>query len=177
MTNINEIIIVEGKHDIDKVSKVVNGLILKTDGTSLSIDFLNNLLELSKQGKKFIILTDPDYPGTYIRNKILEIIPDCKIAYINKENAKTDKKVGIEHSDIKYIEEALNNLVSLNTKLGNLTMSDLVDLHLSGYENSDYLREKICKKLHLPKSNSKTLLKYLNSLSYNVSDIKGILDE
>ena len=94
MIKIKEVIIVEGQHDIDKMSKYFIADYIKTEGSSLPQVVIDEINFYKNQGREFIIITDPDFPGTQIRNKLLEIIPNSKQAFVRKENARTAKKVG-----------------------------------------------------------------------------------
>ena len=58
-----------------------------------------------------------------------------------------------------------------------ITLEDLFSLHLSGYDNSSYLRNKVCEHLHLGFcSTNKTFLKRLNALQVNKKILQEVLE-
>ncbi len=177
MIKINEIIIVEGTHDISFLSSFIDTLFIKTDGSSLPSSTIQEIKTYQKLGKKFIILTDPDYPGDKIRNKLLEIIPDAKVGFLDKKFARTSKKVGVEHATSKYILEVLDNLITLSNSSNNLTNNDLLDLGLNGYPNSNIYREKVSLYLHIGKCNAKQFLKRINCLNITKKELEKIIKE
>lgn len=54
-----------------------------------------------------IILTDPDFPGMQIRNKILKEIPNAKQAFVRKEVSIKHHKVGVAESTKEEVNNAL----------------------------------------------------------------------
>jgi len=181
MRIIKEIIIVEGKHDESFLKTFLDAQIITTSGTSLPPSTLLLIEELKKNGNSFIILTDPDYPGSYIRNELLKIIPDAKIANIRKGKTRVEGTIGVENATKEEILNALDNLISYVDYKPTLDQQDLFSLKLIGDDNSSYRREKICNALSLGLCNGKSFLKKINMLELNKQDlikkIKEILDE
>lgn len=177
MKRVNEVIIVEGKHDIARLKAFLDADIIETKGSSLPDSTINLIKELESQGREFLILTDPDYPGEQIRNKLLKIIPNARQAFIPKERARTSKKVGIEHANEEDIIEAISNNITYKEDSMTLSWLDYLDLNLSGKNQSKENRKKLGQKLHIGEANSKTLYKRLNMLGISKEELKKILEE
>ncbi|MFS8631201.1 MAG: DUF4093 domain-containing protein, partial [Bacillales bacterium] len=54
-----------------------------------------------------IILTDPDYPGERIRRILSARVPGCKHAFLSREEASRDGKIGVEYASPEAIRRAL----------------------------------------------------------------------
>ena len=65
------VIVVEGKTDVQRLQNIIDADYVICNGSAISQETIDLIKELSKV-RKVIILTDPDYPGTQIRNKISE---------------------------------------------------------------------------------------------------------
>ena len=176
MNRIEEIIIVEGIHDIAHLKQFLDADFIKTDGSSLPEETKQEILSLKEKGKEFIILTDPDYPGEKIRKQLLELIPNAKQAFVRKEKARTSKKVGVEHADKEEILEALENCVTYHEKTNSLSWNEYIELGLSGRKESAKLREKVGFTLHLGFANSKTFYKRLNMLDITKEELEKIIN-
>lgn len=80
---IKEVIVVEGRDDIDAVQKAVNADIIATHGYGISQDTLARI-ENAYKTRGIIILTDPDHAGQKIRQRLTRLFPDALQAYISK---------------------------------------------------------------------------------------------
>lgn len=167
---IREVIVVEGKHDSDTLKKYYDCDTIETGGTSLPQETLDLIKEVQKK-RGVIVFTDPDSPGNRIRNVINQTIPGCKNAFVEKKDARTEKKVGVEHADFEVLDEALSHLVTIDQRAGRLTMQDLYELGLAGRENSSALREKAGSYFHIGMGSAKTMLARMNCLNLTKEDI------
>lgn len=167
----NFLIVVEGKTDIDFLSSFIDADFYSVNGSAVSeqdFDFINKCLEV----EDVVILTDPDYPGIYIRNKINENCKGVKNAFVRKEVSIKKGKVGVAESTKEEVLDALNNVQGFNSnKKGNLIISDLYELGLLGGEDSFKKRKYISEKYHLGYVNGKNLLKRLNILGINKEEL------
>ncbi len=165
----NGLIVVEGKSDIDFLSSFIEADFYPVNGSAVSkidYDFIN---EYSKN-KDVVILTDPDFPGLQIREKINNHCPNVKNAFIRKEFSIKKHKVGVAESTKEEVIYGLTNLVNFDSEksLKNfIKIEDLYELGLMGKENSFILRKKVSEDLHLGFTNSKTFLKRLNMVGVN----------
>ena len=172
-----DIIVVEGTHDVIKIHEAYpNANCVITNGSEISIETINYIKELSKN-HNIIVFTDPDYPGERIRQKIEEIVPNCKHAFIRKKDAHSsnNKKLGVEHATKEIIIECLENVYENNISSETITNLDLFDLGLTGKENSGVLRDKISDKLNIGKPNNKTFLKRLNLIGITKDKLEELL--
>ena len=127
---IKEVIVVEGHHDTNVLKQYFDCETIETNGLSLSLETIE-LIREAKEKYGVIIFTDPDHPGEKIRAKINEQIKGCKNAYIEKNKAKTSRKVGVEHASRADLEEALCHCFTYaETPSVTFTMEDLLQLGL-----------------------------------------------
>ena len=173
MRRIKEIIIVEGKHDVAFLKTFLDAEFIETNGLGLNNSIRKTILEMSKQGYEFIVLTDPDFPGEKIRKEIESLVPNCKHAFIKKNNAisKNKKKVGVEHTTKEDVLKALENCVTYSETSNQFELKDLIELGLTGQENSMILRKKIEEEYSLGHGSSKTFLKRLNLIKKDKEEI------
>ncbi len=173
---IREVIVVEGRHDTDRLRMYYDCDTIETGGSSLS-DMTMEMIRTAAKQRGIIVLTDPDSPGNRIRDRINREIPGCRNAFVDKRNARTEKKVGVEHADFETIDAALSNLITYTEQNKTISMPDMYELGLSGGENSSALREKAGRKLHIGNGNARTMLNRLNCLNITKEELKEILDE
>ena len=158
------IIVCEGKSDESLISSFLDCDIVTTNGSAISEEVLSYLEEASKT-RDIVLLLDPDSPGKKIRDTIAARVPNVKHAFIPKEKAIKNHKVGVAESDKETILESLKNLVPEKpSKPGTLTMADLFDLGLTGQADSFERREKVGAALHIGTTNAKTFLKRANAI-------------
>lgn len=171
---IKEIIVVEGESDRSFLQSFLDADIIITNGSEISEETLSFIEELAKT-REILVMTDPDSPGKRIRQIIQERIKNCKHCHIEKEKAIKGKKIGIAETKKEDILNALENIVTYKEQQQTFFIEDMIDLELIGKDISAKKREKICKLLHIDKSNGKSLLKKINMLGLTKKDILDIL--
>lgn len=171
MQKIRELIVVEGKHDRQKLEKLFDCDVICTDGLSMSTDVLETIRTIGKQ-RGVIILTDPDHPGEVIRKKIAELVPDRQHVFVSKKEAIGKRNVGIEYVSDEDLIRALENRITFDNKTESLRWSQFLDLGLVG--NSEK-RRRLCEKLHIAFSNNKTLYKRLNLMGMTYGDLRKLI--
>lgn len=172
---IKEIIVVEGKHDTQKLQSCVECDTLETCGCRLTKERIELIRQLQKK-RGVIIFTDPDVPGEKIRNAINTQVPGCKNAFIEKRLAKTTKKVGVEHAKPQDIKDALAHLMTYEAQISEtLSLQEFHSLGLNGGNNSAQLREMLGNSLFIGKCNAKTLWKRLNMLGLSAKEVEHLL--
>ena len=174
----NEVVIVEGLHDLERLKSIYKDIdVLITNGSEID-KYLPQIIEISKK-RDIILFLDPDYPGERIRKIIQQHIPNAKNAFLKKNLAisKNHKKVGIEHAKKEDIIEALESVLSPSETTGEITYLELYDLGLFGNENSAKLRDEVCLKLNIGHTNGKTFLKRINMFNISIETIKNALDK
>ena len=180
MIRVKRIIVVEGKYDKIKLSGIIDGVIIETEGFGIFKDkekqkLLRKLAEL----KGLVILTDSDSAGFVIRSFISSIIPNEYIinAYIpdilgkekRKDAPSKEGKLGVEGVASDVIVEALTRAgvfcsQSEEKKLRAVTKGDLYDDGFTGTEDSKNKRLRLLKYLGLPeRMTTNSMLKIINS--------------
>lgn len=172
---VNRAIIVEGKYDKIKLSEIVDGLIIPTNGFSVFKDkSIVGLIKKAAEENGLIILTDSDSAGMMIRSYIRKIVNNKNIInlYIPKIEGKEKRKtvaskegtIGVEGIDNNIIIKILSEVAEPFTEINNpITKLDLYDLGISGKDNSAELRADFERYLGLPDNLSANyLIEYLN---------------
>lgn len=173
-------VIVEGKYDIIKLSSIIDGIIIKTDGFGIFKNkekqkFIRRLAE----EKGIIVLTDSDSAGFMIRNFISSVVPTDKIVNVyipdvfGKEKRKTEGgkegKLGVEGMKEDVLLEAFCKAGVLcerndNTERRLITNLDLYEWGFSGKSDSKAKRQDLLKSLALPeRMSTSSLVKILNT--------------
>ncbi len=173
---IKEVIVVEGKNDTRRLQSFFDVETIETHGMSLNQETIELIRQISAQ-RGIILFLDPDTPGEKIRKKLNDAIPGLKNAFVMKEDARTKKKVGIEHASKEVLEEALNNLLTYTDIEQSISESEFYALGLSGNEDSASLRRLVSEHFHLGKCNGKTLLKRLNLAGITAEEIRAFLED
>ena len=175
MIKTDKVIIVEGKHDKIKLSSVIEGTIIETDGFRIFKD--KEKVEMIKRlsGKNgIIILTDSDAAGFKIRGYLNGIIDNDRVQnlYIpdvfGKEKRKSEPskegKLGVEGLPKETLEKLFKG-VSVGDVKNEITILDLYKLGLSGNKDSANKRRKVLRELGLPERLSgKRMCEILGSL-------------
>ena len=180
MLKVKEAVIVEGKYDKIKLSSVIDGVIIPTNGFNI---FKNkDTIEIIRYFAKntgIIILTDSDAAGFKIRSFIKGAVQDGKITNVyipdifGKERRKNapskEGKLGVEGMEKEIILEAFRKAgISASEKEASsdtITRLDFYELGFSGGENSSDMRKKLLAELDLPERLSTTgIIDILNTL-------------
>ena len=173
---VNQLIVVEGKHDEAVLKRILDADIVITHGLH-NDEALFDVLREAVKTRGVIVFTDPDHPGQRIRQRIAAAVPGVSHAYLNADDARGSGKVGIEHASEAVLLEALGHLITFNETPSPLTRADLFDLGLSGHPESQARRQQISQALHLPDVNAKQLLNFLRALNLTTEQIRQLLNE
>lgn len=176
MNEIKEVLVVEGKNDTKHLKSFFKVDTIETSGSRISKKTIELIKEVN-QTRGVILLLDPDSPGEKIRKTINESIPGLKNAFLFKQEARTKKKVGIEHADKEVIEKALENLVTYGPNQESIDIDAFYDLGLLGQKDALERRMIVSRTYHLGKCNGKTMLKRLNMLGITKEELQKILKE
>ena len=170
---IKELIVVEGKNDSARLRSFFDCETVETNGLGLSEETVAFIKEINAR-RGVILLLDPDTPGEKIRKRLNDEIGGLKNAFLMKEDARTAKKVGVEHASKEVLAEALNNLVTFCEGEEGLQMSDLFACGLAGAEGALEKRERVARKYHIGRCNAKTLCRRLNMLGITKEELLKI---
>ena len=173
MKRIKELIVVEGKHDRDRLEKLFDCDVICTDGLSMSEDVLETIRTIGAR-RGVIVFTDPDHPGEVIRRKIEEIVPNCQHVFVDKKDAIGKRNVGVEYVSDENIIRALENRIVFEKNSETLSWQEFCSLGVIGNKER---RTQLCEKLHLGYSNNKTLFKRLNMMGLTYKELKDILEK
>ena len=176
---ISRAIIVEGKYDKIKLSSLIDGVIIVTNGFGVYKDpDTVALIRFYAEKSGIIILTDSDSAGFRIRGHIKSIVPkgDIVNVYIpeifGKEKRKSEPSkegmLGVEGVSADIIREAFEKAGVIGETVQDrekITKMDFYDLGLSGGENSASFRQRLSKSLSLPsRITTGALLEIVNAM-------------
>lgn len=180
MVTTERAVIVEGKYDKIRLSSVIDGLILTTEGFGIFSDKeKQKLIRKLAEEKGLLVLTDSDAAGFRIRNFLKNIVPEQQIlhAYIpdiyGKERRKAapskEGKLGVEGVDTRTLETALMRCGAFQSADGRaakreIAYADLYEAGLSGKEGAAEKRRELLISLGLPaRLTGKSFLQVLNT--------------
>lgn len=176
---VSQAIVVEGRYDKAKLSSLVDGIILTTEG--FRIFKSKEKLALIKEYARtigVILMTDPDSAGFIIRSYLKDAIKDGKVWQVympdilgkerRKEAPSKEGKLGVEGLEAGILLEALERSGALKGEVfgskGSLKPADLYELGLSGGSDSSKKRAMLLKTLRLPERlSAKGLIEFLNT--------------
>jgi ribonuclease M5 len=170
--HIKEIIVVEGRNDTLRLQSVFDCDTIETGGLYLDAATLDRIEEAARI-RGIIVFTDPDGPGERIRRTVKARVPDAKHAFIAKEKARTDKKVGVEHAEKEDLENALANCVTFDERKESLLWNDFLDLGLAGNKAK---RNFAASAFHIGPCNAKTCFKRFNQLGITKEQIEKLFE-
>ena len=81
----NPVIVVEGRDDTRRLREIYPDIeTIETNGSAIDEETIA-LIQKALQTREVIVFTDPDYPGTRIRNIIQEHVPGVSMPLSNEE--------------------------------------------------------------------------------------------
>jgi len=166
---IKEVIVVEGKTDTAVLKSLFDVDTIETHGLALSDQTLE-MIKTMAESRGVIILTDPDYPGSKIRRMIVEAVPLAKHAFVAKQDAIGEKKLGIAEAKREAIVKAVEEAVTFVKSQESLSWEEFIDLGIFGDKKK---RLKVYEVFHLGYGNAKTLYKRLNMAGITYDDVKN----
>ena len=180
MIKIDKVIIVEGRYDKIKLSSMIDGLIIETEGFGIFKDKdKQKLIRKLAETKGIAILTDSDSAGFVIRNFITSIVPKEYITNVyipdiygkekRKDSPSKEGKLGVEGVSAEILKEAFKKAEigvsqSETNERKKITLNDFFDDGLTGDTQSKRKRTDLLKKLDLPeRMSTKAMLDILNT--------------
>lgn len=174
---IHEVIIVEGRDDIDAVGKAVDADMIATHGYGIRQSTLERI-RYAYETRGIIILTDPDSAGQRIRRRLTELFPEARQAYISRNEAKSEHDIGVENASPEVIRKALEAAGrTFASGTEEYDAGDLIDYGLSGGAGSRELRDRLGRKLGIGYGNAAAFLKRLNGYGITRPDLERALSE
>ena len=180
MIKIDKVIIVEGRYDKIKLSSMIDGIIIETEGFGIFKDRdKQKLIRKLAKTKGIAILTDSDSAGFVIRNFITSIVPKEYITNVyipdiygkekRKDSPSKEGKLGVEGVSAEILKEAFKKAgigvsQSETNERKKITLNDFFDDGLTGDTQSKRKRTDLLKKLDLPeRMSTKAMLDILNT--------------
>ena len=180
MIKIDKVIIVEGRYDKIKLSSMIDGIIIETEGFGIFKDKdKKKLIRKLAETKGIAILTDSDSAGFVIRNFITSIVPKEYITNVyipdiygkekRKDSPSKEGKLGVEGISAEILKEAFKKAgigvsQSETNERKKITLNDFFDDGLTGDTQSKRKRTDLLKKLDLPeRMSTKAMLDILNT--------------
>ena len=171
----NSLIVVEGTTDKNYLSSFIDSSFYIVNGSAITSKDLE-FIKLTSKNKQIIILTDPDFPGMQIRNKINNYVKGCYNAFVKKELSIKNHKVGVAECDKNEILRALQNIKTFEKSGENiLNLEDLFELGLSGTVNSKELRTHVSEHYNIGYCNAKQMLFRLNCLNVTKQELEEVI--
>ncbi len=182
MIKVKRAVVTEGKYDKIKLSGLIDGIIIKTDGFGVFKDKeKQSLIKALAQSVGLIVITDSDVAGFKIRNFIKSIAPSGDIInlYIPQISGKEKRKaspskegtLGVEGIDEKILLDIFKKsgvdaeISSESPSQRKITKLDFYNMGLTGKENSKALRLRLLDELNLPEYlSANALLEIINTL-------------
>lgn len=171
-------IAVEGKYDKIKLSSIIDGQIITTDGFGVfASEEKKQLIRRLAEPHGIIVLTDSDGAGLVIRNYFRSILPKNKLIHLyspqieGKERRKKAPSkaglLGVEGLEADTLRKLFEPFAADFTPIagGEVTKADFFADNLSGGEGSAERRKRLCRLLELPDNMSaNALLAAINML-------------
>lgn len=174
---IKEVIVVEGKDDISAIKRAVDAEIIATSGMGVKKEILREIARANERAG-IVILTDPDYPGEWIRNLVSTKVKGCKQAYLTQGEArcKNTGKIGVEYASPEAIRKALLGAkVQQNTCEDLYDNGDLLNWGLTGSSFGGQRRQQLAEILGIGNTNAKQFLRRLNSFQISKEEVEAAL--
>ena len=191
MVKIKEAIVVEGRYDKNTLSQIVDAPILETSGFGIFKDKEQMaLLRKVAEVRGLIVFTDADGAGFLIRNHIKSAIPAkfLKHAYTpdifgkerRKAKAGKEGKLGVEGMKPETILDCLRRAGATMegeslTRGAAITKQDMMELGLSGAQDSAQKRKCLMAHLGFPEHMSSNALVQALSLLYTKEELSQII--
>ena len=188
---LKQVIVVEGKSDIQRIAQAVEADCIATEGFTLRKGVID-MIRVAYEKRGIIILTDPDTAGERIRRVLTKKFPNAQHAFVPRDEAFANDDIGIEQASPESIRRALSTLHVESLESSNeFSMVDLVRHGLSGMPDSAARRAIIGAKLGIGYGNGKQFLypevvhyickrfdiKMSKKLGQNFLIKRGIVDE
>lgn len=159
---IKEVIVLEGKQDVQAVKRAVDAECIITGGFTLAPYTLKKI-EQAYERRGIIILTDPDSAGERIRKFLTKRFPGAKHAFVPREEATANDDIGIEQASKEAILAALEKVRMENWEPAEeFTWQDIMAAGLSGTRDAAERRGKVGALLGIGYANAKAFLYRLN---------------
>ena len=190
---IEQAIVVEGRDDVDAVSRAVDALIIPTHGFGITAETWGMIAKAYEE-KGLVILTDPDHAGEEIRRRLTERFPESVQAHVARKDAITADDIGIENAEPEAIAIALEkaliragiiwedgepgeNQISAPAETVFADMADLRDLGLVGTDGASEMRAELARSLGIGYGNAGAFVKKLKGFGIGLNELKEEIEK
>lgn len=177
-------IVVEGRDDVDAVSRACDTLIIPTHGFGIR-ERTWELMEKAYNEIGLIILTDPDHAGEDIRRRLTRRFPEAVQCYMAREDAEKADDIGIENARPEDIRAAVARALELHGSAGSRETDpgeseaayrevgprELAELGLAGTEGAAELRNSVTRELGIGYCNARALTGRLRSFRIGYEEL------
>ena len=173
---IKEVIVVEGRDDVDAVKKALDAEIIAVGGFGINAKVIARIQEAQKR-KGVIVLTDPDFAGEKIRRIISKRVKGIKHAYITKEDGLKNGDIGVENASPEVILKALEMAkVTQEEKQELFNMQDMFYFKLTGDNTSKIRRNMFGKILGIGYGNAAQMVLRLNNYGITKEEFTNAIE-
>lgn len=159
---LKEVIVVEGKQDIQAVKRAVEAECIATGGFGLGPQVLERICQASSR-RGVIILTDPDSAGERIRRYLSSRFPEARHAFIPREEAQAEGDIGVENASPDSIRAALARVRTVEWQPQTLfSWHDMLQAGLTAASDAAQRRARLGAALGIGYANAKTFFYRLN---------------
>lgn len=173
---IQETIVVEGRADEANIKRCLSADIIITSGFGLNAK-IHRQLQNAYQKQGLIILMDPDSVGERTRQKLQEMYPEAKHAFISRLEGTKGDDIGVENASCAAIQRALSMVRTLVEDSQEFSNADLVRHQLIGSAAASQRRDVLGAKLGIGYANAKQFLNRLNHYGITRQEFEEALDE
>lgn len=174
---IKEVIVVEGRDDVDAVKKAIDAEIIAVGGFGINAKVIARIQEAQKR-KGVIVLTDPDFAGEKIRRIISKRVKGIKHAYIAKEDGLKNGDIGVENACPEVILKALEMAkITQVEKQEVFNMQDMFYFKLTGDSTSKIRRGMLGKILGVGYGNATQMISRLNNYGITKEEFTNAIEE
>lgn len=174
---LKEVLVVEGKSDIQRIAQALEAECIATEGFTLRRAVLDQI-RVAYEKRGIIILTDPDTAGERIRRFLTKKFPNAQHAFVPREEAFANEDIGIEQASPESIRRALAKLHVEQLKSSDeFSMTDLFQQGLTGDPASVQRRDRVGALLGIGYGNGKQFLYRLNHYGITRAAFREALKE
>lgn len=180
MTNrlsIREVIVVEGRDDEANIKRFIDAQIIITHGFGINKSTLSRIRHAAET-VGIIILTDPDFAGEKIRQKLSEQVSGTvKQAYISRAEGTKNGNIGVENASKQAIISAITAAKPVSECLEWVySTQDMYALGLAGHPAAKARRIAVGKAFRIGYGNAKQLCARLNKFKIERSELAALLE-
>ena len=174
---IKEVIVVEGRDDVDAVKKAIDAETIAVGGFGINAKVIARIQEAQKR-KGVIVLTDPDFAGEKIRRIISKRVKGIKHAYIAKEDGLKNGDIGVENACPEVILRALEMAkITQIEKQEFFNMQDMFYFKLTGDNTSKVRRGMLGKILGIGYGNATQMISRLNNYGITKDEFASAIEK